>query len=538
MAAEIPIKNDWTIMFYFATDNELSLLNISQIKSVKDAGYQKSTELLLFFDSSEKGVPTRLFNVNKARKGNPPTTLIGDGKDPFVRSFLQDEVLPKDMDPRKGPITAELSQKLKMPDSMTAGQSLANFLGFCREDSPAKHYMLFLVGHGMIVANDTFLPDANPQSSIGLVELGKILGNFKSQLDEGDEFELIGFHSCSMSALEVACELKDTAKYMIASEGMSYVGTFPYRQLMKKIFNVTEKGLTQASVQELTQRIYELSLHNAPDFAFSGYSHDLTLCSLEKDKIDQLLVPLRNLVDNLKESIKTKRGKQLILLGHLQSQSFWGESYTDIFDFCRCLIDNADDTDPFQKSLMDDCQKVKDAFAPNGFAGLVVLSDNFGWEYQFCRGLSIYFPWSQPLGDVNNDPLKNYASYAFHNDMGEGHSWLGFLQDYWEATMRPVDSRNSTEFFDQMMNTSPQSSIFESFADRGTGGSFFDIRRVLTLGGALNKPTGVSGLDCGCNSIKNFHTVVKLDRRIRQPSTSPTVAKAFDYRDDRPDEDR
>jgi hypothetical protein len=538
MAAEIPTKNDWTIMFYFATDNELSLLNVSQIKSVKDAGYQKSTDVLLYFDSNEKGVPTRLFNVNKTRKGDPPTTSIGDGKDPFVRSFLQDEVLPKDMDPSKGPSTAELVQKLKVPDSMTAGQSLANFIGFCRENSPAKHYMLFLVGHGMIVANDTFLPDANPQSAIGLVELGKILNDFKKDLDEGDEFELLGFHSCSMSAIEVACELKDTAKYMIASEGLSYVGTFPYRQLMKKIFNVTEKGLTQASVQKLTQNIYELSLHNAPDFAFCGYSHDLTLCNLASDKIDQLLVPLRNLVDNLKRSIKKKRGKQLILLAHLQSQSFWGESYTDIFDFCRCLIENGDDTDPFQKALMDDCQAVKDAFAPNGFNGLVVLSDNFGWEYQFCRGLSIYFPWSKPLGDVNNDPLKNYASYTFHSDMGEGHSWLGFLEDYWKETMRPVDPNNSTEFLDRMLNTSPQSAIFEAFSDHGTPGNYFNSRRVINLGGELNKPTGGSGIDCGCNSIKNFYTVVKLDRRIRQPSASPRVAKAFDPTDDRPDEDR
>jgi len=540
MAAEIKTKNEWTIMFYFATDNELSLLNVSQIKSVKEAGYQKNTELLLYFDSNEKGVPTRLFNINKERRGNPPTTSIGDGKDPFVRSFLQDEIPPEKMDPSKGPHTAELVQKLKVPDSMTAGQSLANFLGFCRENSPANHYMLFLVGHGMIVANDTFLPDANPQSAIGLVELGKILNDFKKELDKGDEFELIGFHSCSMSAIEVACELKNTAKYMIASEGLSYVGTFPYRQLMKKIFNVTQKGLTQASVQELIQRIYELSLHNAPDFAFCGYSHDLTLCNLAGEKFDQLLEPLRALVDNLKWSLKKPRGKELILLAHLRSQSFWGEAYTDIFDFCRCLIEHCDVADPFQKSLADSCDAVKKAFDPraNPFEGLVVMSDNFGWEYQYCRGLSIYFPWSKPLGDVNNDPLKNYASYTFHSDLGEGHSWLGFLEDYWKATMRPSDERNSTEFFDQMLNTSPQSTIFEAFNNNFAGLFSNSIRRVISLGGGLNKPTGGSGIDCGCMSIKNFPIVVKLDRRIRKLSATPRVAKAFDQTDDRPDDER
>ena len=532
MAPENP--NDWTIMFYFATDNELSPLNISQIKSVKEAGYQKSTEVLLYFDSNEKGVPTRLFNMNKGRKGNPPRTRIGDGRDPFVRSFLKDEILLEDMDRQNGPSTAVLSKLLGKPDSMTAAESLATFIGFCRENSPAKHYMLFLIGHGLIVANDAFLPDTKPRSAISLVELGKILKDFKAKLDGDGEFELVGFHSCSMSAIEVACELKNTAKYMIASEGLSYVGSWPYRQLLKKIFNTTESGLTQASVQALMESIYELSLYNAPDFAYSGYSHDLTLCSLAGDKLDQLLVPLRNLVDNLKSSVQTKRGKELILLAHLQSQSYWGETYTDIFDFCRCLVANCDLTDPFQKSLADVCDAVQKVFEPEKrFDGLVVFSDNFGWEYQYSRGLSIYFPWSKPLGDVDNNPVTNYKTYAFNRDLGKGHSWLDFLEAYWDVTKRDPDTKNSTEFFDQITKTSNESAIFEFFNDNLTGRSSNSIRRLGGLGSDPNKPNASQGASCGCTSIKNFPTEVKLKRRIRRLSATSRVAQAFDQREDR-----
>jgi len=516
-------------MFFFACNNELSLLNVSQIKAVKEAGFQKSTELLLYFDSDEKGVPTRLFNMNKKRKGNPPKTKIGDGKDPFIRSFLQDEIFPEEMDPKKGLSTAELQKKITVPDSMTASEALQNFIGFCRENSPAKHYILFLVGHGLIVANDSFLLDIKPQSAISLVQLGTILNDFKKQVDkQGSEFELIGFHSCSMSAIEVACELKNTAKYMIASEGFSYVGSWPYRQLMKKIFNVTEKGLTEASVQELIQRIYELSLHNAPDFAYSGYSQDLSLCSLAEDKIAQLLGPLQKLTNNLRSSIKTQRGKKLILLAHLQAQSFWREEYTDIFDFCQCLVDNCDRNDPFQDSLANDCEAVMKVFAPkeNPFDGLVVLSDNFGWEFQYARGLSIYFPWSRPLGDLDNDPIKNYASYAFTRDFGKGLSWLDFLQDYWDETVRPLEKNSSTEFFDLMTNTSPRSGIFDSF-NENLALSF--SRRL----GQLNKPNGgMAEQPCLCPSIKNFPSVIKLNRRIRRLSATPRVAKAFDIKEE------
>lgn len=520
-------------MFYFATDNELSLLNISQIKAVKEAGYQKSTEVLLYFDSNEKGVPTRLFNMNKILKGDPPGTRIGDGRDPFVRSFLKDEILLEDMHPQNGPSTAVLSKTLGQPDSMTAAESLENFIGFCHENSRAKHYMLFLIGHGLIVANDAFLPDTKPKSAISLVELGKILNDFKAKLKGDGEFELVGFHSCSMSAVEVACELKNTAKYMIASEGLSYVGSWPYRQLLKKIFNTTESGLTQASVQALVQSIYELSLYNAPDFAYSGYSHDLSLCSLAQDKLDQLLGPLQKLADTLKESLARPRGRELILLAHLQSQSFYGETYTDIFDFCRCLAKNCDLADPFQRTLAEVCEAVGRAFEPRGFDGLVVFSDNFGWEYQYSRGLSIYFPWSKPLGDVDNNPVTNYKTYAFHRDLGEGHSWLDFLEAYWEATMRPADTNNSTEFFDQITNTSVESAIFEFFNDNLTGRSTNVIRRLGGLGSDPNKPNASQGASCGCTSIKNFPTEVKLNRRIRRLSATPRVANAFDQREDR-----
>src|SRR6185503_4949673 len=126
MADKNTPQDDWTIMFFFACNNELSLLNVSQIKAVKEAGFQKSTELLLYFDSDEKGVPTRLFNMNKKRKGNPPKTKIGDGKDPFIRSFLQDEIFPEEMDPKKGLSTAELQKKITVPDSMTASEALQN----------------------------------------------------------------------------------------------------------------------------------------------------------------------------------------------------------------------------------------------------------------------------------------------------------------------------------------------------------------------------------------------------------------------------
>jgi hypothetical protein len=515
-------RNDWTIMFFFASDNDLSPLNVSQIKGVKDAGYQKKTEVLLYFDSNEKGVPTRLFNVNYKRKGNPPRTKIGDGRDPYVRNCIEDELLPDDMDPRKGPCTAYLCGELSKPDSMNATEALENFIGYCHENNPARRYILIVVGHGMVVANDTFLFDEYPRSGIGLTNFGKILRKFKERvIREGATFELLGLHSCSMSAVEVAYELRETANYMIASEGFSYVGSWPYRQLLKKIFNTTEQGLTAASVQSLIRRVYELSLYNATDFAFSGYSHDLTLCSLDEQKLAEFIDPFRKLTENLKRSLDSKRGLELILLAHLKSQSFWRDEYTDIYDFCRCLNENCDRQDPCQRSLSDDCRAVMDVLnlKADPFDGLIVFSDNFGWEFQYSHGLSVYFPWTRPLGYLEGGPLKAYKRYAFTRAMGRD-SWLSFLEDYWTKTMRPAENQVPSPFFEKLMS-SPHSSIFGSLGNKP--GGVYD-----KPGPRYNKPGGgYADSACVCPSIKNYPTTIRLNRRVREMSMTRKVEEAF-----------
>src|SRR5882757_9148431 len=85
MPKKIDSRNEWTIMFFFASDNALSALIVSQLKAIKDAGFQENTEVLVHFDSNEPGVPTRIFNVNSTRKSvGQSKTAVGDGTDPFI----------------------------------------------------------------------------------------------------------------------------------------------------------------------------------------------------------------------------------------------------------------------------------------------------------------------------------------------------------------------------------------------------------------------------------------------------------------------
>ncbi|HEY0404574.1 MAG TPA: clostripain-related cysteine peptidase [Pyrinomonadaceae bacterium] len=534
-AAYNKAPNEWTLMFFFAGDNQLSPSMISELKAIKDAGFQLDTAVLAHFDPNEIGAPTRVFNVNQARKQDATTSRIGDDKDPFVRNLNEDDVKPDTIDTYAGIASKRIKKGLEEPDTLDVREALTLFLGFCRENHRAKHYMLFLVGHGMIVGSDAFLPDDHvivkknspfpgdkiiadsdklspgelPITALSLKQLEEVVRGFSEQVKEqGDEFELLALHSCSMSAIEVAYQLKDTANYMMATEGVSFVGSWPYRQLLKKTFNTVEaakKKDSDVDVPELMSDLYFLSLHNGTDFLSAGYSSDLALCRLRAGEVGELTEPLKRLVAalkrgleagsrNLKKRERDERVKDLILLAHWKAQSFWQENYTDLFDFCLCLSKSCDANDELQEAIRDACDDVT-----RRIGALVVHSDHFGSKYQYAHGLSVYFPWSKAVEDEDNGILKRYEEeYAFTGELGED-SWFSFLEMYFTETQR--DTRAKEE---GVRNEEQRSGFAAAREFAKPFGSLSRVKPSPELSGGGGKPSPEVGAVCSCVSIKNY----------------------------------
>jgi len=495
--------NEWTVMFFFAGDNDLAPLIVSQLKGIKDAGYQEDAEVIVHFDPRESGAPTRVYNVNSARKRAKAgrKTHIGDSTS-FIRNLLEDDVkIPSPPGEQKTP-----GRKRELP----AREDLAGFLKYCAEHHRARHYMLFLVGHGMIVGNDAFLPDQEPVSAIQLGELGEILRGFVDA--SGGTLELLAMHSCSMSAIEVAYQLRGTASYMIASEGLSFVGSWPYRQLMMRTFTAIEDGEAKSSADagNLIEKLYGLSFYNARDFWLSGYSLDLALCSLDRKKFDGLTASLQGLVKNLKAGLDDKRINEMILLAHLEAQSYWGESYTDIYDFCRCLFNRCGGSD-LQGELKAACEDVMQKLAPVDSAekgerlqALVIHSRHFGWKYQYSHGLSVYFPWAEPFEE--RDLLSKYEKYAFTEALGED-SWLSFLKEYFEKTKRRREDDAAADRIasaaDPTIDVTREAVAAAAAAGVGVGAALPN-GLVGALAGPTDKTSGSTGAGCECPSIKNY----------------------------------
>jgi hypothetical protein len=530
--------NEWTVMVYFGSDGELSPLIVSQLKAIKEAGYQEKTDVLLYFDANEKGAPTRIYNVNqrrKARAAQDKKTEIGDGEDPYVRNLAKDNIAPEDIDTEGKLFSGRLSKSLKSTDTTKALDALRNFINYGRENHRAKHYMLFLVGHGMIVGNDAFLPDEAPRSAITLKELGEALREFSDPMDAGKEaFELLALHSCSMSAVEVAYELKGTAKYMIASEGISFVGSFPYRQLLKKTFKTVKEAQEDAEatgaepvydVETLIQKLYFLSLFNSTDFMLSGFSADLSLCNLDPTILRDFGAQLVTLVGELKNGLRDHATRELILLAHLESQSYWNESYTDLYDFCLRLEEGCNSRgNNGLLTLSGACRAVINGLEKdrsNPFSKLVVFSEHFGSKYQYSHGLSVYLPWAEPVEDPNEKIIENYGNYLFTTDFqteSNDDSWLSFLNLYFKKTIRPSRIKEDNP------DPAPVGNGLNLVTFAEAAFSNVGALEHKASGAFEGKASGAAGSACSCPSIKNYENF----------SISPGAALAFSDDSDDP----
>jgi hypothetical protein len=527
-------ERELTVLCYFASDNPLAPLVISEIKAIKDAGFQANTSVLVYFDPMVKGVPTQLFDVNRRRR-EEDGTQIGDGPDPFVRNMTEDEIQFAEV----ARISPAMANALEKSGNVNAVESLRNFIDFAMKTRKAKNYILFLLGHGMIVANDTFLPDDDPPSGISLKEFKDLCAKF----NEGDSrLRMLALHSCSMSSVEVAYELKGQADYMLATQGEVFINAFPYRQMLKKTLNQVKRAKNDkkdVDYDELINKLYFLCLHNFTDFLNAGFSCDLVLCSLEPERLKRLKDPLTGLVSLLKEELaRDSVVKDLVLLAHWDSQSFFSENYTDLLDFCdrlafRCEgarngLGNTAENERLATRLRDiskQCNEIKDVLAPadRGARTTAVVrhADNGGTDFQFAHGLSIYFPWSKPLDDQRttvpttqdgsaprpteakgNRVMALYKGYDFTAEFGE-HSWFSFLERYFEDTKRKTQDPRDNAF-------SEYREIIET--DEATIGTALNTAAISFFNGvtlkktAQLKKTPQVGGDCTCPSIKNFPT--------------------------------
>ncbi len=553
----VPKTKEWTLMFYFASDNELASAVVSQLKALKDAGYHQEVNVLAHFDPHVLNTPTHIFDINIVNKvQDPHGSKVGfRTDDPFVRNLVLDKLWGNTKEKEIRLIARDHAEgriKGVRPKDSTAGyydppvpdpvmskeqspkEAFKKFLDFCRQHYPARHYILIILGHGEIVNANVFLADDNsdeqPQS-LSLKELGGVLRRFSTAIRKQKhpgELEMVGFHSCSMNSLEVVYEIQGSANYMLASQGPSFVGSWPYKQLLIRLFNDLRDG-KEVVVEEMVTKMYSYCFYNNYDFQLAGYPFDIALMDLSR--VASTRAPIRRLAKSLTAALKNKVARELIQLAHLQAQSFSDENFIDLFDFCFCLNTRCVEfEDPALDHLVKATGAVMGALRPpfvkNGHKktdadedGKLVMASAFaGPAFQYSYGASILFPWAEP---VRARPWSDdYSKSQLHRQTG----WMSFLKAYFRQTQRltraeehkHADFRPENNGFNRALSTK----LLAMLEEIGVRGQFHAELAKPGPDHPLGKfgPDDPMGAACTCAPLKNYPRIIGL--------TSFTKAKA------------
>lgn len=516
-------RKKWTLMFYLASDNPLAPGVISQLKAIKAAGWHKQANVIVQFDPYTEDTPTHIFDVNIVEKlKSSETSDIGfSDKDSFVPNLIEDKLWRDEKDRGDTPIRDRLMATIpgyapdKPPNGVTTmpnghtkepgpQKSLRSFLEFCADSYPAEHYILFLLGHGVVVGNDVFLFDEHgDEQTLTLGGLRSVLHAFNKKLNKKGTLEMVSFHSCSVSSVEVAYEIKDVTRYMLASQATTYIGSWPYRQILIRIFNSMGPRRQSESIEKMLRDIYFYCLHNSKDYLLAGYPYDICLSRLGAP-MDEAKTEMDKLAGALIKGVKTFREE--IVKAHLKAQSFQSELYTDVIDFCRCLFQTlskgtaAGEDEAIRTEIMAACKNVIGAIQ-----NCIDRASFAGPEYQYARGFSIYFPWSKPSDSM----MARYKDYTFAKP--NESSWVGFLAEYFRTTMRDTIKDESAHPILGLDNTNPtarSASKEEDLFEEDQLALVYTQAALQASPFALDKPIKTDSGDpmgaCACASIKNY----------------------------------
>lgn len=426
MSDPAPQKNKWTVMIYLAGDNNLTdecVHALTQMKEVEGLDQEKIC-VLAQFDPKGGRLKTHRYKISPRSK---QTALSGDFK-VWVENIKKfDHAKYIDFEEIRRQRRGDPKPKKQQETNTGSPVTLFDFVTWCIEKYPAESYMLVLSGHGGGTEKGYLLRDEHPADALTMWEMQVALEAIKEA--HGVEIDILGMDACLMTMAEVSHQLKGLAKVMVGSEGYSPIAGWPCKEVLtrmryelNKLSQVNEPNLQARKDRErmaIANGVVEEYVNYYLDYSIGGLSVEQSALDLTKT------VALTGTIDNLADVLcaefpqndvkGNKAFNHALVLSHWQAQSYNGEQFVDLYDFCALLREHYT-----KAEVVAACEAVLTATR-----SFVIRSCYSGPTYQYSRGVSIYFPWSEI------DPDYRTVSFAF-----EGSKWLKFLENYIVATRR------------------------------------------------------------------------------------------------------
>lgn len=371
MAAE-PKK--WTVLVWSACDNDLYACCVNDI------------------DKCERGLPADVNVVAQVdHRLNP---------NPAGPHTVQRLELQKNSEPLlNSPVVQDFGDA-----DMASPKNLSDFIQWGIKNYPAQNYWLVISDHGDSWKGAS--QDEGHHTWMSLPQVESALQDARAQT--GRKLDLLSFDCCHMASIEVAHQLQDEARYMVASEEvMGYLG-LPYEKLLGEVGELDPAQVARRLVESSTANPEDIPTFSALDLqkmpalseAMTGLSHAIA-CS-----------PLSG--SELRQSVQ-------------ETQAFW--EYRDVHHLAENL---AAQPDP---ALREAAQRVQSAVRG------VVLAEQHAATHPGATGLSVEVnPDSEAArqaryaeGTLNREDQRpwrteegSYAETAFAQDTG----WLRAIEKF------------------------------------------------------------------------------------------------------------
>lgn len=380
--------NEWTIMVYMAADNDLEINGISDFNEMEAIGSTDDVDVLVQFDrtsgydkSNGDWTDTKRFRVEKDDNNTTISTL---------------------------PIM-ELGE-VNMGDTA----SLTDFIDWATENYPAKHYALVLWNHGggwrkeEGVDNQHYKDvcfDETDFDNLSNSEVTKAIRRSKAKID------IIAYDACLMGMMEVAYQVKDDAKIMVASEDGIPLDGFDYKSLLK---HLTDSPSIEPD--SLSKVIVNTFLN------FSGYEFEsVALSAIDLSKMNDLTQKMDTMVAAI---IKDDTLWDQIYTFTTFMTHFLDEPHIDIVDLSKKIY-NATDNEKIKTAI--------DSFI-NTFAN-ATIANKWKGSYSDLYGLSIYLP-----NPSNYD--ETYIAIDNENTFPDSTLWDEFIAAYLKKTNTFLEPNN------------------------------------------------------------------------------------------------
>ncbi len=471
MSATTSPKANWTVMVYFAADNDLEDAALANLQMMKKAGSSARVNILAQLDTRQSnqtfryhlqdevttleedvvetmgeintGDPAELVNFVKWAKNYRPAThhmlvIWGHGMgfndvgeadraaqlttNPVIVSAGRSFSISPKGEVRLYGCNAQSTRQRKYAQATYTSAESHSYAALVKEIAAQSGFESD--GLPSVALDDTLVGNA-AQNSTDALKLDQLSAALEKALGKGEKIDLLGMDACLMGLAELGQQVKDNVRYLVASQDVVPRDSWPYDRILKRLTDDPGMGPEEFAVWIVREYL----------LFYRERNKDVTQAVYQLSACDRLAKAVKDLGGYLQPKLSDLQIRSEVMLARTQAQTFYLKNHVDLFDFCRYLERYSCDETLRKKAtaVMDVIFKFQ-AEVIDGRPVLIPSDETFVFEYgvsghrlRGSKGVSLYFP------SIN--PSKKYKEVAFNRATG----WFEFLTSFAAPFARRVE---------------------------------------------------------------------------------------------------